>query len=153
MKDSMRDAVLTALLLASPLPWHGQGRATAQEPSGPKQVQPARTLALPTLRPPVADTGIFSPPPLPPPSYIRRADGAPGRDYWQQRADYTIRVTLDTASRRITGTETISYTNNSPDTLRFVWMQLDQNLFRPGSTGSLLFPPEGRLGAAGFNGG
>src|SRR3990170_6607745 len=145
MKDSMRYAALMALLVAWPL--------SAQEPSGPKPVQPARPLALPTLRPPVSDTGIFSPPPLPPASAIRRADGAPGRDYWQQRADYAIRVTLDTASRRITGTETISYTNNSPDTLRFVWMQLDQNLFRPGSTGSLLFPPEGRLGAAGFNGG
>ncbi|MEO8091070.1 MAG: M1 family metallopeptidase, partial [Gemmatimonadales bacterium] len=45
------------------------------------------------------------------------------------------------------------YTNNSPDTLRFVWMQLDQNLFRPGSTGSLLFPSESRFGAAGFKGG
>jgi hypothetical protein len=101
----------------------------------------------------VADTGIFSPPPLPPPSEIRRADGAPGRDYWQQRADYAIRVTLDTASRRITGTETIRYTNNSPDTLRFVWIQLDQNLFRPGSTGSLLFASESRFGGAGFKGG
>ncbi len=145
MKDSMRYAVLLALLVASPL--------TAQEPLGPKPVQPARPLALPTLRPPVADTGIFSPPPLPAPSGIRRADGAPGRDYWQQRADYTIRVTLDTASRRITGTETIRYSNNSPDTLRFVWMQLDQNLFRPGSTGSLLFSSESRFGGAGFEGG
>jgi hypothetical protein len=149
----MRYAVLTALLLASPLPWHGQGWATGQEPSGPKPVQPARPLALPTLQPPVADTGIFSPPPLPPPSEIRRADGAPGRDYWQQRVDYTIRVTLDTASRRIAGTETIRYSNNSPDTLRFVWMQLDQNLFRPGSTGSLLFASESRFGGAGFKGG
>ena len=141
----MRYAVLTALLLASPL--------TAQQPSGPKPVQPARPLALPTLRPAVADTGIFSAPPLPPPSEIRRADGAPGRDYWQQRADYTIRATLDTASRRIAGTETIRYTNNSPDTLRFIWMQLDQNLFRPGSTGSLLFSSESRFGSAGFKGG
>ena len=141
----MRFAVLTALLLASPL--------TAQQPSGPKPVQPARPLALPTLRPAVADTGIFSPPPLPPPNEIRRADGAPGRDYWQQRADYTIRATLDTASRRITGSETIRYTNNSPDTLRFIWMQLDQNLFRPGSTGSLLFASESRFGGAGFKGG
>ena len=152
MKDSnpMRYAAVTAFLLASPL-WLGP--ATAQEPSGPKPVQPARPLALPTFRPPVADTGIFSPPPLPPPSEIRRADGAPGRDYWQQRADYTIRATLDTASRRLTGAETIRYTNNSPDTLRFVWMQLDQNLFRPGSTGSLLFASESRFGAAGFKGG
>jgi hypothetical protein len=145
MKDSMRYAVLLALLVAPPL--------TAQETSGPKPVQPARPLALPTLRPPVADTGIFSPPPLPQPSEIRRADGAPGRDYWQQRADYAIRVTLDTAGRRISGTETIRYRNNSPDTLRFVWMQLDQNLFRPGSIGSLLFASESRFAGAGFKGG
>ena len=145
MKDSMRYAVLMALLAASPL--------TAQEPAGPKPVQPARPLALPTLRPPVADTGIFSAPELPPPSSIRRADGAPGKDYWQQRADYAIRVTLDTASRRLSGTETIRYTNNSPDTLRFLWMQLDQNLFRPGSTGSLLFASDSRFGGAGFKGG
>ncbi|MGZ8398158.1 MAG: M1 family metallopeptidase [Gemmatimonadales bacterium] len=141
----MRYAVLVALLTASPL--------TAQESPGPKPVQPARPLALPTLRPPVADTGIFSPPPLPPPNGIRRADGAPGRDYWQQRVDYAIRATLDTASRRITGTTTIRYANNSPDTLRFVWMQLDQNLFRPGSAGSLLFASESRFGGAGFRGG
>ena len=93
----MRYAVLMALLLASAL--------SAQEPSGPNPVQPARPLALPTLRPPVADTGIFSPAPLPLPTEIRRADGAPGRDYWQQRADYTIRATLDTARQRITGSE------------------------------------------------
>lgn len=141
----MRYTVLMSLLLASPL--------SAQDPSGPKPVQPARPLALPTLRPPVADTGIFSPAPLPLPTEIRRADGAPGRDYWQQRADYTIRATLDTARQRITGTEAIRYTNNSPDTLRFIWMQLDQNLFRPGSTGSLLFASESRFGGAGFKGG
>jgi hypothetical protein len=101
----------------------------------------------------VADTGIFSPTPLPPPTQIRRADGAPGRDYWQQRVDYTIRVTLDTSAKRISGTESIRYTNNSPDTLRFAWMQLDQNLFRPGSTGSLLFAAESGFGGKGFNGG
>ena len=145
MKDSMRYPVLMAFLLASPL--------GAQQPSGPKPVQPARPLDLPTLRPPVADTGIFSPAPLPLPTEIRRADGAPGRGYWQQRADYLIRATLDTASQRITGTESIRYTNNSPDTLRFIWMQLDQNLFRPGSTGSLLFASDSRFGGAGFQGG
>ncbi|MEO8089187.1 MAG: hypothetical protein ABI703_02695, partial [Gemmatimonadales bacterium] len=112
----MRYPVLIALLVASPL--------TAQDSSGPKPVQPARPLALPTLRPPVADTGIFSPPPLPPPNEVRRADGAPGRDYWQQRVDYAIKATLDTARHQIIGTESIRYTNNSPDTLRFVWMQL-----------------------------
>ena len=129
-------------------------RALAQQPTaGPTPVQTARPLTLPTLRPPVADTGIFSPVRLPPPSKIRSADGSPGAEYWQQRVDYTIRATLDTAAKRLAGTETIRYTNNSPDTLRFVWMQVDQNLFRPGSTGSLLNASESRFGGAGFQGG
>jgi hypothetical protein len=101
----------------------------------------------------VADTGIFSAIPLPPANLIRAVNGAPGRAYWQQRVDYTIRATLDTTAKRLTATESIRYANNSPDTLRFVWLQLDQNLFRPGSTGSLLFPSDSRFGGAGFKGG
>ena len=116
-------------------------------------MQTARPLTLPTLRPPVADTGIFSPIPWPAGNEIRRPDGRPGRGYWQQRVDYRIRTTLDTLAKRLTGTEIIRYTNNSPDTLGFLWLQLDQNLFRPGSTGSLLFAAESRFGGAGFEGG
>jgi hypothetical protein len=104
-------------------------------------------------RAPVADTGIFSPLPLPTATGVREASGAPGPRYWQQRVDYAIKATLDTAVNRLTGTERIRYTNNSPDTLRFVWMQLDQNLFKPGSVGSLLFASESRFGGAGFQGG
>jgi hypothetical protein len=149
----MRYAAITALLVIPPVTLLCSADAAAQEPTGPASVQTARPLTLPTLRPPVADTGIFSPLPFPPGNGIRQADGAPGREYWQQRVDYRIRATLDTATKRLTGTESIRYTNNSPDTLRFVWLQLDQNLFRPGSTGSLLFPSESRFGAAGFEGG
>jgi peptidase M1-like protein len=147
----MRTIILLAALLLAPLA--GSTSAAAQEPSGPKPVQPARPLTLPTFKPPVADTGLFSPLPLPPGNVVRRADGSPGKGYWQQRVDYTIRATLDTTAKRISGTESIRYTNNSPDTLRFVWMQLDQNLFRPGSIGSLLFPSGSRFGGAGFQGG
>jgi hypothetical protein len=64
---------------------------------------------------------------LPAPNEYRSASGAPGRRYWQQRVDYIIRATLDTAEHRLTGTERITYHNNSPDTLRFLWLQLDQN--------------------------
>ena len=106
-----------------------------------------------SLRAPVADTGIFSPLPLPPATEIRSADGAPGHRYWQQRVDYSIKATLDTAAKRLIGAERIRYTNHSPDTLRYVWMQVDQNLFRPGSVGSLLFASESRFGGAGFQGG
>ena len=70
---------------------------------------------------------------LPTPTTIRTASGAPGHAYWQQRADYTIRVALDEAKRTITGSETITYHNNSPDALTYLWVQLDQNLFKPGS--------------------
>ncbi len=134
------------LLIAGPL--------AGQQPSGAPPTRTARPITLtPALKPPVADTGIFSPLPLPPANGIRRPDGSPGPGYWQQGADYTIQATLDTAAKRLTGTERIRYTNNSPDTLRFVWLQLDQNLFRPGSVGALLFPQESRFGGAGFEGG
>src|SRR5690242_10092151 len=142
----MRTLVLFLLLIAP--------RLAAQQPDSNAPTQPSRPLTLqPALKPPVADTGIFSPIALPPPNDVRAADGSPGPRYWQQRADYSIKATLDTAAKRITGTEQIHYTNNSPDTLRFVWMQVDQNLFRPGSTGSLLFAAESRFGGAGFAGG
>lgn len=134
----MRHHVLLSLLFAAPL--CAQQIAT---PPAPQQ----------RLRPPVSDTGIFSPLPLPPATEFRSAVGAPGPGYWQQRADYSIKASLDTATRRLAGSEQIRYTNNSPDTLRFVWMQLDQNLFRPGSVGSLLFPSGSRFGGAGFEGG
>jgi Peptidase family M1 domain len=142
----MRSLPLFLILAAAPL--------AAQQSDSGTPPQGARPLTLqPAIRPPVADTGIFSPIPLPPPNEVHRADGAPGPQYWQQRADYLIKATLDTAAHRIDATEEIRYTNNSPDTLRFVWMQLDQNLFRPGSTGSLLFEPRSRFGGAGFPGG
>ena len=89
----------------------------------------------------------------PGPNGTRSASGAPGPDYWQQRADYTIAVSLDTTEQRVAGTVTIRYTNNSPDTLRFIWLQLDQNLYRPGSKGSMLFPADSRWGVRGFQGG
>lgn len=64
----------------------------------------------------------------PDPSDYRNAAGAPGRDYWQQRADYVITASLDTLTQTITGSERITYTNNSPDELGFLWLQLDQNV-------------------------
>ena len=63
----------------------------------------------------------------PDPTTFRNASGAPGQDYWQQRVDYQIRATLDTVAHRIAGTERITYHNNSPDTLHYLWLQLDQN--------------------------
>ncbi len=89
----------------------------------------------------------------PGPNEYRSATGAAGPKYWQQRADYSITATLDTTARSITGVVHVTYTNNSPDTLRFVWMQLDQNLFRPGSEGAEMYQPDSRFGSRLFHGG
>ncbi len=70
---------------------------------------------------------------LPSPNVFRAASGAPGSQYWQQRADYKIDVSLDESLQRITASETVTYTNHSPDTLRYIWLQLDQNRFADGS--------------------
>jgi len=89
----------------------------------------------------------------PGPNRYRSSNGAPGPDYWQQRADYTITATLDTGTTELAGSVQIRYTNNSPDTLRYVWIQVDQNLYRTGSKGSALFPADSRWGVRGFQGG
>jgi hypothetical protein len=70
---------------------------------------------------------------LPTPTTMRTASGAPGHEYWQQRADYKIRAQLDEAKRAVSGSETVTYHNNSPDTLHYLWVQLDQNMFRADS--------------------
>lgn len=64
---------------------------------------------------------------LPTPNEYRTASGAPGPKYWQQRADYDIRCELDEANLRLSGKETITYFNNSPDQLTYLWLQLDEN--------------------------
>jgi len=89
----------------------------------------------------------------PGPNRYRSSSGVPGPDYWQQRADYTITASLDTGTAQLNGSVQISYTNNSPDTLRYVWVQVDQNLYRTGSKGSALFPADSRWGVRGFQGG
>lgn len=67
----------------------------------------------------------------------RAADGRPGPMYWQNRADYQLHATLDTEHNRLNGDETITYTNNSPQTLDKLWVQLDQNLYRKDSRGTI----------------
>ena len=99
------------------------------------------------------DTSIFAPLEMPPGNSYRGGSGAPGPRYWQQRADYLLRGTLDTAAKSLAGEETLRYTNNSPDTLRYLWLQLEQNAFRDGSLNSLIFPSASRFGARDFQGG
>jgi hypothetical protein len=101
----------------------------------------------------VPDTSIFAPLNLPPGNEFRSGSGVAGPKWWQQRADYDLHGTLDTAAKSLTGTMTLRYTNNSPDTLRFIWMQVEQNAFKSGSLNSYVFPPDSRFGARNFEGG
>jgi hypothetical protein len=72
-------------------------------------------------------------PELATPNEQRTASGAPGHEYWQQRADYVMNIRLDDEKQTLYGEETITYTNNSPDALSYLWLQLDQNLFEKNS--------------------
>ncbi|MBB5396086.1 M1 family metallopeptidase [Mucilaginibacter sp. AK015] len=76
-------------------------------------------------------------------SEFRAADGQPGPRYWQNRADYQLNARLNDQTNEVTGSEVLTYTNNSPQKLDFLWMQLDQNLFAEGSRGSAIIPPSG----------
>lgn len=68
---------------------------------------------------------------LPTPNSYRTGSGSPGPNYWQQRADYVINVEVDDNTQMLTGSETITYFNNAPETLNYLWLQLDQNVFAP----------------------
>src|SRR5204863_4117837 len=70
---------------------------------------------------------------LPTPNSYRSSSGAPGAEYWQQRADYVINVELNDENQSITASETITYFNNAPEDLKYLWLQLDQNLYADGS--------------------
>jgi len=86
----------------------------------------------------------------------RSASGQPGFAYWQNRADYKLSAKLNDANNEIVGSSIVTYTNNSPDKMSFLWMHLDQNLFKNDSRGNAIIPVEGsRNGAQGqvFDGG
>ncbi|HEY2378600.1 MAG TPA: M1 family metallopeptidase [Gemmatimonadaceae bacterium] len=108
----------------------------------------------------VADTSPFRALTLPSPNEYRSGSGRPGPRYWQQRVDYRITATLDPARNEVRGSETIHYTNNSPDALPYIWVYLEQNICAPNSITNLLNqPPLVFLGSSfdfscqGFNGG
>lgn len=83
---------------------------------------------------------------LPTPNEYRTASGAPGPKYWQQRADYDIKATLDEKNLTLHGAETVTYFNNSPDVLTYIWLQLDEN--EHSSTKNAGFPEGSTLGKA-----
>jgi len=74
---------------------------------------------------------------------FRAADGQPGPKYWQNRADYQLAATLNDQTNEISGSETVTYTNNSPQKLGFLWMYVEQNLFKQDSRGTAIVPPQG----------
>ncbi len=90
---------------------------------------------------------------LPTANLVRAGSGAPSARYWQNHADYDITASLDTATKTLHGQLTLRYTNNSPDTLHYIWMQTEQNAFRSNSLNSYIFPAESRFGAKNFEGG
>lgn len=71
------------------------------------------------------------------PNTYRTASGAPGHEYWQQRADYVMDIKIDESTQKLYGNETITYFNQSPDVLHFLWLQLDQNKLAPNSDANL----------------
>lgn len=73
----------------------------------------------------------------------RSASGQPGPKYWQNRANYELKASLNENTSEITGTEVLTYTNNSPDKLGFLWLSLDQNLFKSDSRGNAIVPLDG----------
>ena len=131
-------AALASTALASTLA--AQAGTAPPKPSGPDLTG-------------VGDTSIFAPLNLPTGNTYRSGSGAPGPKYWEQRADYELKATLDTAAKTLHGEMTLKYTNNSPDTLRFVWFQVEQNAFKNGSLNSYVFQPDSRFGARNFEGG
>ena len=88
---------------------------------------------------------MFEPFDLPAANTIRTGSGRPGPDYWQQRADYDLTASLDETTHTITGTVRLTYTNNSPETLDYLWFHLEQNLFETDSRGG---PVTGRAASS-----
>ena len=85
---------------------------------------------------------------------VRTAAGTPGPEYWQNEADYSIKADLDDLNHKISGSVVITYKNNSPEQLPFLWLQLDQNIYKPNSRGeAATLVTGGRYANLGFNGG
>ena len=77
----------------------------------------------------------------PAPNEMRGASGRPGPKYWQQRVDYVIRVALDTTTHTVTGSERVTYHNNAPDALNYLWFQMDQNIDNPEVSEAMIGAP------------
>jgi hypothetical protein len=127
MRRVLIGLLVSAVLFAVPIAGH------AGQSSAPTGGAVAETAAAPA---PGADDAfdpraLFAPLDLPEPANrYRSASGAPGPDYWQNRADYVIAARLEPGTKTLSGVVTITYTNNSPDVLDVLWLHLDQNIYR-----------------------
>ena len=132
-----RERLLAALVLLPLVAGALPGGLAAQErdPEDREAAEAAELARRDSLRRIFDPAAAFEPLDLPEPGPFRDATGAPGPEYWQQRADYHIRASL--VGDRIEGTERITYTNHSPDSITSLWLQLDQNLFRENSYGAM----------------
>ena len=128
-------------LLSGVLAWALWGATGCSQPDPRHASATAAAVAAPAPvavpAPPPAPAGTydplktFAPLTLPDPvNAYRSADGTPGPDYWQNRADYVIRASIDPATQLLAANEVIAYTNNSPSALDYLWIQLDQNIYR-----------------------
>ncbi len=117
---------LLTLAVLVPLVAHAQASATGTAPDA----SPVASSPVASFDPRVT----FAPLALPDPVNVyRSSNGAPGPNYWQNRADYQLHAKLDTAAKVLHATEIITYTNNSPDLLPSVWLRLEQNIYRQDS--------------------
>lgn len=144
-RSSVAALVSAGVIAVTATPLFGQAGRPPQQPDR----KPMNAFD-PTGAP---DTSMFAPLNLPRGTEYRSGSGAPGPRYWEQRADYDLRGTLDTASKTLRGEMTLRYTNRSPDTLRYVFFQVEQNAFKDKSLNSFVFPAESRFGARNFEGG
>ena len=122
--STMRLAAVLAMLSGAALPLHARD-------AGHDRFDPQQTFA-PYAYPAAANA-------------MRDASGKPGPLFWQNRADYAIQASLDPATRKLSGSETITYTNHSPDALEVIWLQVEQNRYRRdarGAFGGDSFPTE-----------
>ncbi len=124
---------LIGLFIVLALSWLPDAGQAGQSPAGGTigAAQDTRYAATPTPSGSYDPRAAFAPLTLPDPvSRYRSANGAPGPDYWQNRADYVIAARLEPETRTLSGVVTVTYTNNSPDALDVLWLQLDQNIYR-----------------------
>lgn len=124
----LRSFLLLALLAAPALPVAAQQAPAA--PRGPQWLNADTSKK-------VNQSNFRALEEFPAPNEYRNAAGGPGPKYWQQQVDYVIRTTLDTVEHKVTGSERITYRNNSPDKLGYVWIQLDQDIERTDSRAAL----------------